>query len=240
MRYLASLILVALLTASWTAAAAEDRCGDTPPADFKTLEGTPFEKVRINADEIDFPGRNVVVLKGYAQLFRGGHRVSSDELVFYKAKNMAEARGSVTLQTRAGDVVKTDVLAYDIATGMAVSGPAEFSIANRRSKILGRGESTVNAYGTAARVSFESADIMLLDNADVISCLDGAKDITFQAESLRVDLTQGVSTGIRVEGSGTGVEGPGTGIKGTGTRVKVRIENPGKHKKLDELQKLID
>lgn len=240
MRYLVILALMALLTASWTAAGAEDRCGETPPSDFKSQEGTPFEKVRINADEIDFPGRNVVILRGYTQLFRGGHRVNSDELVYYKSKNMAEARGSVTLQTQGGDVVKTDVLAYDIATGMAVSGPAEFSIADRASKILGRGDSTVNAYGTAARVSFESADIMVLEVADVTSCLDGVKDITFHADNLRLDLNQGVRTGIRIEGSGTGAAGNGTDVKGYGNRVKVRIENPGKHKKLDELQKMID
>jgi phosphotransferase system HPr-like phosphotransfer protein len=60
---------------------------------------------------------------------------------------------------------------------------------------------------------------MLLEVADVTSCLDGQKDITFHAEKLRVDLNLGVRTG---------------------TRVKIRIENPGRHKKLDELQKLID
>lgn len=200
-------------------AVAEDLCGEIPPAAFKSLEGTAFEKVRIQADEIEFPGRNVVILRGYTQLFRGGHRVNSDALVYYKARNTVEARGSVTLQTRKGDVVKTDVLAYDIKTGMAVSGPAEFSIANRRSEVLGSADSTVNAFGTAARVMFESADIMLLEEADVTSCLDGEKDITFHAVKLRVDLNEGVRTG---------------------TRVKIRIENPGKHRKLSELQRLIE
>lgn len=219
MRTLFRLVLALLLSWPWTLAGAVDQCGEVPPADFKSLEGTPFEKVRINADEIDFPGRNVVVLRGYTQLFRGGHRVSSDELVYYKAKNTAEARGSVTLLTRSGDVVETDVLAYDLDSGMAVSGPAEFSIANRKNKVLGTGDNTVNAFGTADRVTFVSADIMLLDAADVTSCLDGKKDITFHAEKLRVDLNLGVRTG---------------------TRVKIRIENPGKHRKLNELQRMID
>lgn len=219
MRLLFRLALITLISGPWAVAGAENQCGVKPPADFRSLEGTPFEKVKINADEIDFPGRNVLVLRGYTQLFRGGHRVSSDELVYYKNKNTAEARGSVTLQTQKGDVVETNVLAYDIDSGMAVSGPAEFSIANRPNKFLGTGENSVNAYGTAARVTFESADVMLLEVADVTSCLDGQKDITFHAEKLRVDLNLGVRTG---------------------TRVKIRIENPGKHKKLDELQKLID
>ncbi len=218
-RFIVRCALVALLAVDGPFAVAEDLCGEIPPAAFKSLEGTAFEKVKIQADEIEFPGRNVVILRGYTQLFRGGHRVNSDALVYYKARNTVEARGSVTLQTRKGDVVKTDVLAYDIKTGMAVSGPAEFSIANRRSEYLGSADSTVNAFGTAARVMFESADIMLLEDADVTSCLDGEKDITFHAEKLRVDLNEGVRTG---------------------TRVKIKIENPGKHRKLSELQKLIE
>jgi len=218
-RFIVRCALVALLAGDGSFAVAENLCGEIPPAAFKSLEGTAFEKVRIQADEIEFPGRNVVILRGYTQLFRGGHRVNSDALVYYKARNTVEARGSVTLQTREGDVVKTDVLAYDIKTGMAVSGPAEFSIANRSSEYLGSADSTVNAFGTAARVMFESADIMLLEDADVTSCLDGEKDITSHAETLRVDLNEGVRIG---------------------TRVKIRIENPGKHRKLSELQKLIE
>jgi lipopolysaccharide assembly outer membrane protein LptD (OstA) len=201
------------------AAAAVQSCAAATPAEFRSLEGTPFEKVSITADKIEFPRRNVVRLLGFTQLFRGGHRVSSDELIYYKARNKAEARGSVTLLTQKGDVVETDVLAYDIGTGMAVSGPALFSIANRPSGVLGSAESTVNAFGSAARVTFESDDIILLEEADVTSCLDGKKDVTFHADNLRVDLNEGVRTG---------------------TRVKIRIEDPAKHRKLIELERLIE
>ena len=100
----------------------------------------------------------------------------------------------------------------------AVSGPARFSITNRPSEFLGSDDSTVNAHGIAERVTFESEDIMLLENAEVTSCLDGNKDITFQAEALRVDLNNGVRMG---------------------TRVKIRITDPGKHKRLREIKKLL-
>ena len=125
----------------------------------------------------------------------------------------------MTLQTPKGDVVETSVLTYDIAKGVAVSGPARFSIANRPSGFLGSDDSTVNAHGIAERVTFESEDIMLLENAEVTSCLDGNEDITFQAEALRVDLNKGVRTG---------------------TRVKIRISNPGKHKRLREIKELLN
>lgn len=234
MRFLVRCAAVAVLSGACPVAGAADQCAEIPSEKFRSQEGTAFEKVRIKADEIDFPGRNVVVLRGYAQLFRGGHRVNSDELIYYKARNTAEARGSVTLRTQKGDVVRTNVLAYDIASGMAVSGPAEFTIANRSSKVLGTGDNTVNAYGTAARVTFESADIMLLEVADVTSCLDGKKDITFHAEKLRLDLNEGVRTVKSAAGNGA------SATRVTGTRVKVTIANPGKHKKLEELKNLID
>ena len=60
---------------------------------------------------------------------------------------------------------------------------------------------------------------MLLEDAEVTSCLDGKEDIISHAEKLRVDLNKGVRTG---------------------TRVKIRIEDPGKHRRLNELQKLIE
>ena len=84
---------------------------------------------------------------------------------------------------------------------------------------MGSDDSTVNAHGIAERVTFESEDIMLLENAEVTSCLDGNEDITFQAEALRVDLNKGVRTG---------------------TRVKIRISNPGKHKRLREIKELLN
>jgi lipopolysaccharide assembly outer membrane protein LptD (OstA) len=219
MRFLIRCVLAQLLLVAGQMAWAVDSCSDAPPQDFEPEAGMAHKKVKIKADQIDFPGRKVVVLHGYTQLIRGGHRVRADELVYDKVNNEAEARGSVTLQTPRGDRVETSVLTYDINTGVAVSGPARFSIANRPSEFLGSDDSTVNAHGVAERVTFESEDIMLLENAEVTSCLDGKEDITFQAEALRVDLNKGVRTG---------------------TRVKIRITDPGKHKRLSEVKKLLN
>lgn len=107
-------VMAASLATAGGVAGAEDRRGSISPADFKSQPGTPFDKANISADGTDFPGRNIVVSWGYTPLFRGGHRVSSDELIYYKSKNTAEAQGTVTLVTCGGDVVQTDVLAHDI------------------------------------------------------------------------------------------------------------------------------
>ena len=209
-----SLIAVVLLLSLAHPSAAEDGCGVHPKVDPKQVSSSAQEKVRIKADEIEFPGRRMVLLKGYTQLIRGGHRVYADELLFDKVQNEVEARGVVRLETPKGDKVETSILTYDVDKGVAVSGPATFSIANRRSEILGSEESTVNAHGVAERVTFEGEDIMLLKNAEVTSCLDGKEDITFAADELRVDLNEGVRTG---------------------KRVKIRIAEPSKHKRAKKI-----
>ena len=210
-RFLAGLLLMTGFTAS--AAAADNCAAQTTVAPQRSTGGT-LEKVKIKADNIDFPKRNQVLLRGYTQLIRGGHRIYADELLYNKVQNEVVARGVVRLETPKGDVVETSVLAYDVTGGMAVSGPATFVVANRESNLLGSGKSTVNAHGKAERITFESEYIMLLENARVTSCLDGEEDVTFTAEELRIDLNEGVRTG---------------------KRVKIKIAEPGKHKRLREL-----
>ena len=211
---LKSLIAVIIFLSLAHPSAAQDGCSALPKVEPDQAPSGANEKVRIKADEIEFPERRMVLLRGYTQLVRGGHRVYADELLFNKVQNEVEARGVVRLETPKGDKVETSILAYDVDKGVAVSGPATFSIANRHSEILGSGQSTVNAHGTAERVTFEGDTVMLLKNAQVTSCLDGEEDITFAADELRVDLNEGVRTG---------------------KRVKIRIAEPDKHKRVKKI-----
>jgi lipopolysaccharide assembly outer membrane protein LptD (OstA) len=79
---------------------AQDNCAvitHAPKAVEQTQKGdegqTPIDApVKIQADEIEFPRRNVVHLRGYTQLIRGGHRVYADELIFDKEKQEIEAQ----------------------------------------------------------------------------------------------------------------------------------------------------
>lgn len=210
-RFLVYLFLTAAMASP---AAAAELCGDQAVVDTGRENGGKFEKVKIKADNIDFPKRNQVLLRGYTQLIRGGHRVYADELLYNKTRNEVEASGVVKLETPKGDVVKTSVLTYDITNGVAVSGPATFVVADRQSELLGSGKSTVNAHGEAERITFESEYIMILENAQVTTCLDGEEDVTFKADELRVDLNEGVRTG---------------------KRVKIKIAEPNKHKRMREL-----
>lgn len=211
LRFLVSLAFMASLAAP---AAAAEICSAHPTVESEQAASGALEKVKIKADNIEFPKRNQVLLRGYTQLIRGGHRIYADELLYNKEQNEVEARGVVKLETPKGDVVKTSVLKYDVANGVAISGPATFVVADRNSALLGSGKSTVNAHGFAERITFESEYIMLLENANVTSCLDGEADITFAADELRVDLNEGVRTG---------------------KRVKIKIAEPNKHKRLREL-----
>lgn len=171
------------------------------------------KNVEILADDISFPDRGVVHLKGYTQLIRGGHRVYADELIYDKATNEVVAKGVVKFETPQGDIIHTSVLHYDIQNEKVDSGPAEFLLADRQSRLLGSGRSTVNAFGTAAKVTLENGAILSLTDARVTSCLDGEKDMTFTAENLTVDVDKGIRTA---------------------DRAKVRISAPERHERLNK------
>jgi len=177
------------------------------------IDATSNKKVEILADDISFPERGVVHLRGYTQLIRGGHRVYADELIYKKSTNKVVAKGVVKFQTPEGDVIRTSILHYDIQTGRMQTGPAEFMIADRKSRVLGDGHSTVNAYGTAEQITLKGRKILDLTNAKVTSCLNGEKDMTFTAENLTVNTDQGVRTA---------------------ERAKVRISAPQRHDKLNK------
>jgi lipopolysaccharide assembly outer membrane protein LptD (OstA) len=170
--------------------------------------------VKIQADEIDFPRRNVVHLRGYTQLIRGGHRVYADELIFDKEKQQVEARGLVTLKTPRGDVVKTSVLHYDVNRNHMKSGPAEIVLASREASVVGATDGSVTAHGTADQVVFEGADVMHLKEVKLTTCLDGKDDLVFAADDLKVDLEKG----LRVA-----------------KRAKVRLLTPHRHPQITDL-----
>ncbi len=176
---------------------------------------TPVDApVKIQADEIDFPRRNVVHLRGYTQLIRGGHRVYADELIFDKEKQEIEARGLVTLTTPRGDVVKTAVLHYDVNRNLMESGPAEIVLASREARVVGATDGSVTAHGTADQVVFEGADVMHLKEVKLTTCLDGKDDLVFAADDLKVDLEKG----LRVA-----------------KRAKVRLVTPQRHPQIIDL-----
>lgn len=170
--------------------------------------------VKIQADEINFPRRNVVHLRGYTQLIRGGHRVYADELIYDKEKQEIEARGLVTLKTPRGDVVKTSVLHYDVNRNLMESGPAEIVLASREAGVVGATDGSVTAHGTADQVVFEGADVMHLKEVKLTTCLDGKDDLVFAADDLRVDLAKG----LRVA-----------------KRAKVRLLTPHRHPQITDL-----
>lgn len=183
------------------------------------IDGTAEKNVQILADSIDFPDRGVVHLRGYTQLIRGGYRVYADELIYDKTTNHVVAKGVVKFETPQGDVIRTSVLNYDIQTGKIESGPADFLLADRQSRVLGDGHSTVNAHGTAQGITVEDNNKLYLTDARVTSCLDGRKDMTFTADNLTVDMDKGVRSA---------------------ERAKVRISAPERHDKLDEAVDALD
>lgn len=156
--------------------------------------------VEIKADKIDFPRRNVVHLRGYTQLIRGGHRVYADELIFDKNEQQVVARGVVTLETPNGDLIKTSVLRYNMSQNQMRSGPAEFLLANRDAQLIRASGGYVSGHGTAEEVVFEQGtNVMKLNGVKLTTCLDGKDDFKFAADELKVDLNKGLRIAKRAK-----------------------------------------
>lgn len=204
--------LLGVASVAPAAPGSDDVACDAEPT-VRGIEEASEKRVEILADDISFPERGVVYLQGYTQLIRGGHRVYADELTYDKRTNQVVAEGVVKFQTPEGDVIRTSILHYDIDSGRIESGPAEFMLADRQSRVLGDGHATVNAFGTAERITLEDGELLNLTDARVTSCLDGEKDMTFTAENLTVNPDQGIRTA---------------------ERAKVRISAPQRHERFND------
>lgn len=218
MGLVAALFLLANAQPAAAAAGPDDVSCEANPT-VRGISETAEKNVKILADDISFPERGIVHLRGYTQLIRGGHRVYADELIYDKTSNTVVAKGVVTFETPQGDVIHTSVLNYDVESSRIVTGPAEFLLADRQSSVLGDGHGTVNAFGTARELILDEGKVLNLADARVTSCLDGRKDMTFTAENLSVDTDKGVRAA---------------------DRAKVRISAPERHQRYNEAAESIE
>jgi lipopolysaccharide assembly outer membrane protein LptD (OstA) len=176
-------------------------CGATPgPLHVDSIPGLDGStKVKIQADEIEYPERNIAHLRGFVELVRGGHRLYADELIYDRSETRAVAKGAVKFQSAEGDVILTSILRYYIATGKFVSGYANFVIANRDNTQSISNDGTIDSYGTASRITLLAGNMMYLENAEITSCRDGKEHTVFTASELRVDLDEGIRTAKHVK-----------------------------------------
>lgn len=212
----AALLVATAMLSSPVLADSASSCRDlasktAPPA--VTAKNGDEVPVSITADHIEFPKRNVVLLKGYTQLIRGGHRVFADELLYDKGSQSVEARGLVKLETPTGDSIRTGVLHYDVDKQTVESGPASFLLANRDTSNKPDSQH-VSAHGTASKVELRGENAMYMEQVEITTCLDGKEDLTFKADSLEIDLDQGFRLA---------------------NRAKVQILAPDRHPQINEM-----
>jgi lipopolysaccharide assembly outer membrane protein LptD (OstA) len=193
-------------------------CGTIPePTHVASIPGPDGSmKVKIQADEIEYPERNIAHLRGFVELVRGSHRLYADELIYDRSETRAVAKGAVKFQSSEGDVIYTSVLRYYVASGKIISGNANFIIANRNNNHSISDDGTIDSYGTASRITLLSGNVMYLENAEITSCQDGKEHTVFTASELRVDLDEGIRTA---------------------KHVKIRIAPPDRHDRIQEMLK---
>ncbi|MBS1270287.1 MAG: LPS-assembly protein LptD [Gammaproteobacteria bacterium] len=136
------------------------------------------QKVEIQADEITFPGRNVVHLRGSTQLTQGNHLIYADEMIYNKRQHSIEFRGRVKVDSSHGDIVRTPVLHYDVQKETAVTGAAEFVLTNRDSGIIDGDRIFARACGTAERIEFDGGTISGMKRPKISTCEETGAVVT--------------------------------------------------------------
>lgn len=187
------------LTYNSAATATSQHCGalQPPSPEASLFTSDSSNALRVVADEIQFPKRKVIRLVGNAQMIRGAHKLTADELLYDKAKEAIEARGNVKVQTAKGDTITTPLVVYDINANRAESGPAELILANRGHKTSQSKTDFISAYGTAQKVIMKSDAVLQLENSHLTTCRKGEKDFTFNTAELDIDLEQGFQVAKR-------------------------------------------
>lgn len=200
------------------AAPAIASCGITPgPLHVASIPGADGSmKVKIQADEIEYPERNIAHLRGFVELVRGKHHLYADELIYDQSETRAVAKGAVKLQSSEGDIIFTSTLKYYVTMEKVVSAQANFVIARRNHNHSVSYDGAIDSYGTASRITLLAGNVMYLENAEITSCQDGKEHTIFTASELRVDLDEGIRTA---------------------KHVKIRIAPPDRHYKIHELVK---
>lgn len=153
----------------------------------------------LEADEIESPDSDTLILRGDAQMERASQTVYADELIYHKQEDRAEARGNVVLYSPAGDRMKTSYAEIQLETLIGHAEASEFKLAHGGLKAPEPGTVFVSARGTAEKVWFEGHDVVRLEDGRVTRCVEGQDSVFVEADELILDQTTGVGLAKHVK-----------------------------------------
>jgi len=138
----------------------------TPKADALTF---------LRADEIESLGQDNYHARGNVELIRSNERLTSDELLYNGATDLATSPGPAALENDLGDKYDVRSISLTLGTRVGTGGQAKYQLAND----LGHGD--------AESVNFEGEDLTRLGKTRFTTCPAGRDDWFLNASELTLD-----------------------------------------------------
>ena len=179
------------------------------------------QDIGIEGDELDLVGKNLMTMKGNAQIVQGRRGVFADSIVYDQSTYQAELEGNVIYYSEGGDEVKAESMQLEIDTFIGETGKAEMRLAERDKPRRKASVNYVEDYsilapfkrpddllisndegvdkdaprvGTrvwAEKIELEGNDFQRVHDARVTLCPD-SEDVLIQGSEIELDQTEGV------------------------------------------------
>ncbi len=166
-------------------------------------DGSP-PPIELEADQIELPSTDLVVLIGNAQVSQGAKSIYGERLQYDKASDQIEVEGDVTIHTPRGDRVDASFANVQLETQIGEARDGRFWLADKRRKATGPEQAIVSGRGEAERVFFEGEGRIRAENATYTQCPIGKDDVVLSVSELTLDKDTGVgkAKGMKVKFKG--------------------------------------
>lgn len=89
------------------------------------------QSIELEADQIDAPDANTLVLSGGAHVIQGAQAVYADQIAYNKETYSVRADGNITLHSASGDRLQADMLELELETRIGEAQNARVQLAQR-------------------------------------------------------------------------------------------------------------
>lgn len=179
-------ILLAPLPSTPASAAKQILCPATAPdvtgMPTRPPAPDPDQPIEIRADEVSAVAGTSAEFTGRVELTRGAQHLTTDRLAYDKATDVAQARGTVTLENDAGDRFETSELSLNLHTRVGHAGPSTYLLGQK----YGRGD--------AGRIDFAGPTLTRLQDVRYTTCAPGQDDWFLHTRELELDTAEDIGT----------------------------------------------